>query len=296
MASEIATATPRRSTESLVIGLALVCVVVALDFLTGTEISFSIFYVAPIARVAWYSGRRWGFAFATLSAVAWFAADQLGGHIASHPLIAVWNGLARMLLFALTVYVAATLHSALERERALARLDQLTSLNNSRAFRETAAKEIERLERYGDAFSLAYLDVDNFKQVNDEFGHQAGDKVLTHVGQTLQEKLRRTDYPARLGGDEFAVLMPKTRLEPARSAIDKVLSELDGIAKEHGWPISFSVGLVCFEEPPRHVDEMVQVADAVMYEVKRGTKAAVRTLSYERSERSSPSANLHRRA
>lgn len=262
--------------RGILTGVLLLAVVVALDHLTGIEISFSIFYVAPIARVAWLAGRRWGVFFALLGATLWFAADQIGGHVTSHPLIPVWNAFARMVLFLVTVEAVTRLHASLQRERELARLDPLTRLPNARSFREFAESELRRAKRYGRSFSVAYIDVDNFKWVNDQLGHKAGDRVLERVASLLRKELRHNDYVARLGGDEFAVLMPETPLPNARIALDKILQASRNLAKEEGWPISFSIGVVGYETPPETVDDMVRAADELMYEVKRGGKDGVR--------------------
>jgi diguanylate cyclase (GGDEF)-like protein len=208
----------------------------------------------------------------------------LGGHETSHVLIAVWNALVRMAFFGLSVEAVARLRASLERERQLARTDALTGLLNGRVFRELVAVERERAIRYAHGLALAYVDVDNFKWVNDRLGHQGGDRVLSTLGELLRTRLRKTDTSARLGGDEFAVLMPETNAANAEIAMGKLRDELAQLAAREGWPISLSVGIVEFTKPPADVDAMLRVVDGLMYEAKRGGKDAIRAMSHRDGE------------
>src|SRR5437773_2624774 len=120
----------------------------------------------------------------------------------------------------------ARLRLAHARERELARRDALTGAPNARAFYELAGAEIARARRYIHPFSVAYLDLDDFKLVNDRLGHLAGDAVLRSVARALGGVLRASDVVARLGGDEFAVLLPEAGAAPARLATDKLRQAL----------------------------------------------------------------------
>jgi diguanylate cyclase (GGDEF)-like protein len=265
----------RPEIKGVVRGAVLILLVVLADYFTGAEISFSIFYIAPIARVAWLAGRRWGVLFAAVAALLWYTADRAAGHDTSHFLIPVWNAFARMGLFLLTVEAAVRLRLSLDRERAHARVDPLTGLANGRVFREQIAQEVARAQRYGHALALAYLDVDNFKWVNDNRGHQRGDTLLGELGELLRVKLRRTDTAARLGGDEFAVLMPETGAEAARLALEKVRSGLKQLAERDAMPVSLSIGVVEFARFSQGADAMLHVADELMYRAKSGGKDTI---------------------
>lgn len=279
----------KKEQKGVALGVVLIFIVVLLDYLTGTEISFSIFYIAPIARVAWLAGRRWGVIFAGVAALLWYLADQAAGHEASHFLIPVWNGFVRMGLFLVTVEAAVRLHASLDRERALARIDPLTGLVNGRVFREVVAHELERAARYGHVVSIAYIDVDNFKWVNDNCGHQRGDALLGDLGPLLRSKLRRADTVARLGGDEFAVLMPETGAEAASVALEKVREALKRLAEREGLPVTLSVGVVEFARFPRDVDAVLHVADELMYRAKSEGKDRIHVLVHRGSQAGEPS-------
>ena len=104
----------------------------------------------------------------------------------------------------------------------MARIDFLTGVLNSRAFYQIATAEIQRSGRYGHPLTLAYIDLDNFKTVNDEFGHSTGDELLKTVARTFSDNLRSSDYVARLGGDEFAILMTETSAQAALNVVARI--------------------------------------------------------------------------
>lgn len=153
--------------------------------------------------------------------------------------------------------------------------DQLSGLPNRRHFFELVAGEIRRNHRYDTPFTVAYLDIDNFKTVNDTLGHAKGDKLLRQVGTIIAAAVRETDTAARLGGDEFALLLPETAGESALTVAVKVRQQLkEGV--ERRWPVSFSMGMVTCLKSPASIDEVVGRADRLMYKVKKEGKDALR--------------------
>ena len=124
--------------------------------------------------------------------------------------------------------------------------------------------------------TVAYIDLDNFKQINDQFGHAAGDVLLRVVAETLQTNLRRTDIIARMGGDEFVVLLPETNEESARIAIAKVRDSLLGIMAQNKWAVTFSIGAITFFSFAANPDELIRKVDELMYSVKVGGKNNIR--------------------
>lgn len=169
----------------------------------------------------------------------------------------------------------AKLKDALERERDNARNDFLTGIANRRAFYEIAATEAQRSRRYGRPLTLVYVDLDNFKAVNDSLGHDAGDELLVEVAATIQSAVRTTDTVARLGGDEFAVLLPETDKDSGEVVTRKLQHALLATMQEHNWCVTFSIGLISFRTPPESVTEMIRKADEVMYSVKLRGKNSV---------------------
>ena len=258
-----------------IIALAAVGVVIVggIDYITGYEISFSLFYLGPVALATWYAGRREGTAIAVLSGIAWYLASTVAGAQFSHPGIAVWNTLVRLAFFLVTCMLLSALRRSLLSERQLARMDVLTELHSRRAFEERLAHDLALAQRHRSALSLVYLDLDGFKAVNDTRGHAEGDRVLRTIGRALRQSTRDADTAARLGGDEFALVLPDTDRNGAERIVAKVRNV---IAKAlEGWPVTCSIGVATFVDPAISATNAIAAADALMYEVKRDGKNAV---------------------
>ncbi len=245
-------------------------------YLTGPDISFLIFYLFPVSLVAWFGGRRAGVLMALICAGTWFFADMMGRVPQVHFLIPVWNVIEKLGVFLIVAYIVSAMRAAFEREKASARTDFLTGILNRRSFFESADIENNRAHRYQRPFTMVYMDLDNFKLVNDLFGHDVGDMLLRSVAETIKENIRKIDLIARMGGDEFVFLLPETGYEPAQAAVRKIQERLLDVARKHGWPVTFSIGAVTFVGSPTTVDEMIKVADNLMYSVKKSGKNMVR--------------------
>ncbi len=260
-------AQPRRFVvvESVVLTL----LIGLLDVATGAELSFSIFYLLPITLVAWSMERPWALGNAVMASITWLAADQLSGSVYSNPLLPYWNASIRLGYFVLFAVLFGRLRQTLERERTLSRNDPLTGLYNRRAFEELATRDVERASRYGRPISIAFIDLDHFKETNDQFGHDAGDALLRQVALTLVASLRSTDVVARMGGDEYAIVMPETVEDHARIALEKTRAVLAQRMTEHGWPVTFSIGVVSTTGEAASLPALLAAADRLMYEAKR---------------------------
>ena len=167
------------------------------------------------------------------------------------------------------------LRDALEREKNSARVDFLTGILNRRGFYEIAATEAQRARRYRRPLTLMYVDLDNFKAVNDSLGHEVGDELLVKVAATIHSAVRATDIVARLGGDEFTVLLPEADQEAGMTVVRKVQKQLLEAMQQEKWPVTFSIGLTSYRSAPESVEEMIRQADAVMYSVKQKGKNSV---------------------
>ncbi len=258
------------------LSMAMVVLVGLGDFITGPEISTSIFYVVPVWMTAWYTGRRAGLCMASLAGVIWLTNDMWYGPDYSHLAIYYWNGGVRLGLFLAIAALSAELGTRLRREQGAAAADGMTGLLNRRGFDERLAIEWERARRMVRPVTLAYLDLDNFKQVNDSRGHAEGDAVIRRVATVLRDHTRRVDAIARLGGDEFAVLYTETAALPAREAMEQLRRKLLAAMAQGGWPVTCSIGMVTFEQVPSDVHHMTTLADELMYDVKRVGKNAIR--------------------
>ena len=245
------------------------------DYLSGYEMASSLFYLLPIAFITWSAGRMTGMAVSVLAAAVWMAADAAAGHVYSRPIILYWNAALRLGFFLAVTLLLAALQESLRHERQLARLDSLTGAINGRHFLEIMQREIDRSNRYKRPFTLVYLDIDDFKQVNDGFGHNSGDTILRTVVAVARTHLRTTDTIARLGGDEFAVLLPETDPEEARAAVTKMRVTLLERMRREGWPVTFSMGTLSCRGAAPEPDTLLRLTDELMYRVKRAGKDGV---------------------
>jgi diguanylate cyclase (GGDEF)-like protein len=203
-----------------------VAAVGVIDYLTGFEISMSLLYLGPVAVATWYARRSTGIAIAVMSCLFWYVADLTAGHTYTHPAIAVWNALIRLGFFVITSLLLGSLRDSLVTQRQLARTDGLTGLFSRRAFEEMLERDLAQARRRRSAITLAYLDLDDFKTVNDTLGHAEGDQVLRATGRVLRSAIRQTDTAARLGGDEFALILPDTDSHQAQGLVGRLFQQL----------------------------------------------------------------------
>lgn len=250
--------------SSLLVGL--------IDFLTGIEFSFSLFYLGPVSVAAWYLGALAGYGIALLSAALWMIADLEGGHLYSQQWIPVWNSVIRLAIFVTMAGLIVRLKDALKQAERVANTDHLTRLSNRRAFRERLEMELNRAVRYPEDFTLVLFDLDDFKQVNDSMGHDAGDELLERVGTVLRNSIRGVDVAARLGGDEFAVLFPQMGPEAAETLLPKLRGALLAAMRERNWPVTFSIGAISFVRPSSTLAGVLKAVDELMYQVKEHGK------------------------
>ncbi len=266
------------------IGVALIIAVGYFDFLTGPELSFSIFYLAPVAIGAWYLGNWTGYGFSALSALVWYTADLAAGPQYSSELIPLWNAGVRLGFFVLQALVLSRLRFILEREQRFARTDFLTGAHNKRSFLSQVDKEIARAKRSAHIFSIAYLDLDDFKQINDRLGHAAGDKLLQQVATALENAVRITDSVARIGGDEFAILLTEADPTQVEQAGVRIRVRLDELAMSLSKPVGFSLGMVTFLTAPESAEAALGMADQLMFDVKKSGKNRLLHLTWHSRE------------
>jgi len=263
----------RQSVRFNVAGGAILALLVGVpDYFFGSKVSFSMFYLIPVALTSWYAGRTAGMLVACVSAATWLTVDIFSGVAYTSPYIPIWNALVMSTFFIIVAYLL----NAFKREKSSAREDYLTGLGNRRHFFELADAEIRRSSRYAHAFTLAYIDVDDFKAINDRFGHAEGDALLKSIALDIRESIRKTDIAARLGGDEFAVLLPESNAEAAAGFFDKLHKKISQAPWGDGRSVTFSIGVVTFINAPSSIDEMIKIVDRLMYEAKNSGKNLVK--------------------
>lgn len=257
----------------------LVSSISAVYYATGSQLSFSIFYLIPIAFATWTVGYWSGVFYSFLSVATWYFADIYDGASNVGQLWLGINMILRLALFIAVAWVLTTLKRTAEVHKQAARIDELTGIPNRRAFYEAAQLEIARAHRTPTPFTVVFTDIDNFKNVNDKFGHLIGDRLLTLTAEILRQNVREIDQVARLGGDEFVLLLSGTDAKGASTVMERLRSDLTAMAQTYNWPVTYSAGAVTFSRPPESVDEMITKADTLMYSVKQSGKDHIRQAS-----------------
>jgi diguanylate cyclase (GGDEF)-like protein len=260
---------------NLFFGLFCACIVIYLDFIDAQEYQFAFFYLFPVGFTTWFAGQSFGLFIALFCSIAW-TIDNHTHYTAS----LIWNSLSTIGIFVIISILVNKVRIMWEHEHQQSRRDFLTGFLNTRAFHEILDYELTRLTREAKPLSLAYFDLDNFKQINDMFGHLQGDELLKCIASSLSGCLRKTDVIARIGGDEFVILLPATDQEAVKIAIHKILESLQiGLRKSH-WTSTFSMGVITCLEAPSSSEELISMADHMMYDVKHAGKNNIKFSTY----------------
>jgi diguanylate cyclase (GGDEF)-like protein len=173
----------------------------------------------------------------------------------------------------LALMVDFTEEVRLQTEAMLARIDNLTRVKNRRGFEEDAGLLLKLATRQSQPVTIAYLDVDNLKMVNDTLGHREGDQVLQAVGNTLLGSCRSTDIVGRLGGDEFALVLLNMKSSDAKVFLSSLHQRLLKMMRERGWGIGVSMGGVSFSDSIPEIEDALTCADILMYKAKKYGKS-----------------------
>jgi diguanylate cyclase (GGDEF)-like protein len=257
-----------------VFGVSLILLVLlgSLDHATG-DYSLIVFYLIPVSLVAWFVSRTSGVLFCLLAFITRFLADLTpGSFLFNNSELHYWNISVEFLFLLIMSLLFSALRRNLDSEKGKASTDPLTGALNRRSFFEIAEYEINWWRRYSQPFTIAYIDLDNFKEINDHLGHHTGDELLVAVVTTIMGSIRSTDILARFGGDEFVLLLPDTGSDAALTFLTKIHDHLQQTMTSNKWPVGFSIGAVTYLKTPATVDEAICQADTLMYEVKRSGK------------------------
>jgi len=218
---------------------------------------------------------------ALIGACVVFLDWQVGGKDMAR--LAYWGGYAAQLAPVVLVAYITTMFSAdirygLNRAKLLSETDELTGIFNMRGFVAIANRLFAQAQRYERPASFLMVDSDNLKQVNDEHGHEAGNRLLKHVVKALQAQLRFTDLPARYGGDEFVVMLPDTPVRGALEVAERIrhaIEEAPFTAETGRVPCTVSIGVSSYPEDGRTMDALLARADHALYLAKEGGRNRV---------------------
>jgi len=245
--------------------------------MTGYAKSISVFYLIPVLISTWYTGVAAGILTALIAVFSTAVSGIPAPYVPDKYFTLYWNAAVRTIFFITSILIL----NAWKKERIYARTDYLTGISNRYNFSEILRAEMARGKRFNHALSLVYMDVDNFKTINDQFGHKAGDDLLKLVAKILRENFRSVDTIARLGGDEFVILMPETESAEVEDKIRMVQKSLLEKMNLKKWPATFSIGIAVFTNFTLSPDEMIKTADLLMYKAKQNGKNCITTNIYE---------------
>ena len=241
-------------------------------FLTGPEFALSLFYLLPVALGTWYTGIWVGVVISFTSAISWLIADLSMRSAFSSAWIPYLNETFRLTVFLIVTLILTKLKRAMDGHKALGRTDPLTTVPNRRAFYDLAELELNKARRYQKPLSVLYVDIDNFKKINDRLGHHIGDALLCSAAKMIKSNIRAIDIIGRFGGDEFVILLAETGPESVALVARKLRDKLLNLMQNRNWPVTFSIGAVTFENPPDSVEQLIIAADRQMYNAKMNGK------------------------
>lgn len=259
----------------LVAGYMLLTLFGVINSQLDPELFFAPLYLLPIAILTWYIGKWQGVTASVLSTIMWLAATIYAGGFFGSSYIYYWNSIICLALFLSATTLISIVRSELELSHNLYQLDTLTGIPNSRSFHESAQRELDRARRLNNPLTIAYIDIDDFKKINDQLGHTVGDQVIRKVAENIQQNLRKTDLVARMGGDEFAVILTEAGQEVSREVINRIRHHLNDAMQTNDWQLTFSIGVLVCIEHPKTVDEILKLSTDLRDFVKNNGKDGV---------------------
>lgn len=238
---------------------------------TDAELAFASLAMLPVLVVAWLGGNWYGLILAALAAAMWMVADIYSGRTFSSSWIPWLNAIVRLLTYGLVVVLVCKVKAQFAFEREYATHDALTGLLNRRGYLAQGLLEVARSKRYTSHFTVVFMDLDNFKALNDGKGHAIGDSALQATSRALQAATRTSDLVARMGGDEFAIALPEIDFDSANIAAHKIFKAVNRALDAYP-PTRASVGVAWFQESGIPFADMLKCADELMYAVKASGK------------------------
>ena len=247
-----------------------------LEYWSGFKYEFTLFYIVAITALTWFGGRTAGIILAFLTSGLWYYVNFIYFSVEKMTGIVLWKTITLLMLALLTIYIILRLKESLENEKRLSRSDPLTGLPNRRHFEDIASVQYNWCKRKMASVSLAFIDIDNFKEVNDSMGHDEGDRLLVDISNSIKESVREVDLVARMGGDEFILFLPETDEFEAKRLLTRIQGEAKIIADANKWPISFSIGVVTDHLSHKNIESLIKKADSLMSEIKRSGKDGIK--------------------
>ncbi|HEX7663411.1 MAG TPA: GGDEF domain-containing protein [Polyangiaceae bacterium] len=260
------------------------------DAVAPRELSILGVYLIPVTLVVWMFGTEVAL-LVEIGAASIACTIEIADAASYGSKTMLVVAVALRALFFVVVGLAA--HDVKRAQRVLeerSERDPLTGLLNRRGFVRLAEVELERSRRHRRPMAIAFLDLDDFKRINDIFGHLAGDDLLRLAGKALSHG-RRVDVVARVGGDEFVVLMPETTERGAKIAIERLRRRFAAAIEHEGISATFTTGLASFAHAPLRVETLLDEADKLLLDGKRSVKGSVHARRHEAEGRATSPAD-----
>lgn len=243
-----------------------------LDFLSGVEYRVFPLYFLPILLVGWRLAYGHTLFLSALSACTWLVANYQAGMQYSSQSVWMVNTLVMGVSFATVGTLMVYARNATRLAEARSRVDPLTGLLNASTFTAESARVAALCDRHHRPITIVFLDLDDFKQVNDRHGHAAGDAVLKLVGGVLHAAVRETDLAARMGGDEFALALAETDKAGAHVMLGRLRERLRERMESAPRAVTMSIGAVTSHAKSATIETLLREADGSLYEAKKHGK------------------------
>lgn len=245
-----------------------------LDYSLGKDLNLFVLFLIPSVFAVWYLGIRYGIFFAALSVLIAFVSD-----LTLRTNIPVWilaiNGLIRFIVFGAIVVGLNTIKRQNNLLRQTTLIDPLSGIGNKRAAFADGTEKIDNMRQNNIPLTILFIDLDNFKSVNDTYGHDAGDELIVSVGHILKKHIRDSDTVARIGGDEFIAILYGADEKGAFVVAEKIRSILETKFKQQNYNVTASIGAATFLSPPSSFEHALKKADSLMYEAKNNSKNTI---------------------
>ena len=249
----------------------LLALLVTIDGVLGFEPAFRILYVVPLWFATRLGGRWAGAALVVLSTWVGTTVDLQSRHVTQ---VAVFSSVSlHFLALGALMLIIARMEEALWSARKQAMRDPLTGLLNRRALVEFGGDAFHRAQSLHEPLTAVVIDCNDFKKLNDEFGHSAGDHTLQMLARALESETRQMDLVARVGGDEFVILLPGSDEDEARGVMSRVEKAFEMRVQDAGYATSLSVGLAAAVDGDKIIDNLLHRADGQMYSQKSKAKS-----------------------
>ncbi|OEY98222.1 diguanylate cyclase [Acinetobacter qingfengensis] len=250
-----------------------------MDYITGIEYSFSIFYLIPVAIASWYDTSKATIVTIITAVIVWLWADYATRHHYSSWVVPVWNSLVRVIFFFIVASLIIKVRKNWLEMKTMAMKDQLTDIDNLCAL-ELEYRVLRKISlRKNISFAIAMIDLDGFKAVNDTYGHQQGDTVLITFAKILKRVNRASDTVGRLGGDEFVVMFLNIDGVAIHKYDERLRLFFDKSELKQKFGVDYSMGVAVFDHLPRTLEDALKSADQLMYQSKNAGKSRT-TIGY----------------